>query len=108
MVRVHGISARHPRRCRDPSTEYPRGTRGGETGSRPQVLDMESTLKDATSKLLRDTGVDEETRKKRARAVKSLAKAFIKAADDAGTRAVWKSKHGSRRRRGRFVGYGGG
>mmetsp|Transcript_22191 Transcript_22191/g.68426 ORF Transcript_22191/g.68426 Transcript_22191/m.68426 type:complete len:610 (+) Transcript_22191:135-1964(+) len=61
-----------------------------EAAWRVSVLDMESTLKDATSKLLRDTGVDEETRKKRARAVKALAKAFIKAADDAGHEQTWQ------------------
>ena len=61
-----------------------------EAAWRVSVLDMESTLRDATSKLFRDTSVDKATREKRARAVKTLAKAFLLAVDEAGHTESWK------------------
>ena len=61
-----------------------------EAAWRVSVLDMESTLRDATSKLFRDTSVDKATREKRARAVKTLAKAFLLAVDEAGHTETWK------------------
>ena len=57
---------------------------------RVSVLDMESTLRDATSKLFRDTSVLKEVREKRARAVKNLGKAFLQAVDEAGHTETWK------------------
>ena len=61
-----------------------------EAAWRVSVLDMESTLRDATSKLFRDTSVDKATREKRAKAVKTLAKAFLQAVDEAGHTETWK------------------
>jgi len=61
-----------------------------EAAWRVSVLDMESTLRDATSKLFRDRSVDEKARDKRARAVKCLAKAFLAAADAAGHTETWQ------------------
>ena len=61
-----------------------------EAAWRVSVLDMESTLRDATSKLFRDTSVDKATREKRAKAVKTLAKAFLLAVDEAGHTESWK------------------
>ena len=61
-----------------------------EAAWRVSVLDMESTLRDATSKLFRDTSVDKATREKRAKAVKTLAKAFLLAVDEAGHTETWK------------------
>ena len=57
---------------------------------RVSVLDMESTLRDATSKLFRDTSVEKAVREKRARAVKNLGKAFLQAVDEAGHTETWK------------------
>ena len=61
-----------------------------EAAWRVSVLDMESTLRDATSKLFRDTSVDKATRERRAKAVKTLAKAFLQAVDEAGHTETWK------------------
>ncbi|KAH8071446.1 hypothetical protein JL721_4425 [Aureococcus anophagefferens] len=55
-----------------------------EAAWRVSVLDMESTLRDATEKLFKDNGVPNDIRTKRAKALKCLAKAFLAAADAAG------------------------
>ena len=62
----------------------------GEAAWRMSVLDMESTLRDATAKLFKDTAVDEATREKRARALKALAKAWLAAARRAGHTETWQ------------------
>lgn len=62
----------------------------GEAAWRMSVFDMESTLRDATAKLFKDTAVDEATREKRARALKALAKAWLAAARRAGHTETWQ------------------
>ncbi|KAH8064475.1 DnaJ domain-containing protein [Aureococcus anophagefferens] len=61
-----------------------------EAAWRVSVLDMESTLRDATEKLFKDNGVPNETRTKRTKALKCLAKAFLAAADAAGHKETWQ------------------
>ena len=61
-----------------------------EAAWRVSVLDMETTLRDASTKLFKDHGVPEATRAKRARALKALAKAFLAAADAAGHKETWQ------------------
>ena len=55
-----------------------------EAAWRVTVLDVEATLRDATSKLFRDKSATEPERKKRAKALRILGKAFQKAADESG------------------------
>eukprot|EP00630_Chrysocystis_fragilis_P002438 CAMPEP_0197392806 /NCGR_PEP_ID=MMETSP1165-20131217/3935_1 /TAXON_ID=284809 /ORGANISM="Chrysocystis fragilis, Strain CCMP3189" /LENGTH=628 /DNA_ID=CAMNT_0042918447 /DNA_START=15 /DNA_END=1901 /DNA_ORIENTATION=+ len=55
-----------------------------EAAWRVSVIDIETTLRDACSKLFRDKGVDEPTRKKRAKALKIFADVLQAAADKAG------------------------
>lgn len=60
-----------------------------EAAWRVSVIDIETTLRDATSKLFRDKGVDEAIRKKRAKALKIVAEAMQAAADQSGHSKVF-------------------
>lgn len=55
-----------------------------EAAWRVSVIDIETTLRDTCSKLFRDKGVDDATKKRRASALKIFAKILIKAADNSG------------------------
>jgi len=59
-----------------------------ETAWRVTVLDVEATLRDATSKLFRDKDASEAQRKKRAKGLKIIAKVFKQAADTSGHSTV--------------------
>ncbi|KAJ8612576.1 hypothetical protein CTAYLR_007200 [Chrysophaeum taylorii] len=55
-----------------------------EAAWRVTVVDVENTLRDATSKLFRDKGVDDKTRKLRAKALKIFAEVLNEAALNSG------------------------
>jgi len=59
-----------------------------ETAWRVTVLDVEATLRDATSKLFRDKSVTDAQKKLRAKALRVVAKVFKQAADDSGHSTV--------------------
>jgi len=61
-----------------------------EAAWRVSVIDVENTLRDATSKLFRDKGVSEDVRKKRAKALKLFADVLRKAADKSGHSKLFK------------------
>mmetsp|Transcript_7685 Transcript_7685/g.11597 ORF Transcript_7685/g.11597 Transcript_7685/m.11597 type:complete len:667 (+) Transcript_7685:97-2097(+) len=60
-----------------------------EAAWRVTVIDVETTLRESCSKLLRDKSVSEDIRKKRAKALKIVADVFKKKADESGHSKVF-------------------